>query len=334
MRTQARLSIAMAAIVLSLFATTAGTAAASGDETAPDVAIRATEAWAFPKPHSPDPSAPKQAPAPKANPNQPMHVPGSTRSYTLAELNTDFNAPDWFPQDHLPPPRIVLHGHKPTMACAACHVANGSGAPASASLAGLPKAYIVEQLAAFRDGQRANDVMPMEAGSLDAVEIEQASTYFSSLKIPHLTQVVETATVPQTHWHGYALVPNQNGAREPLGERIVEGPVSAKLYALGDGRSGFIAWVPPGSIAAGAVIAANGTGSAAACASCHGAKLQGAGNIPYLAGRSPTYIARELILFRTGKRMNPGAAPMRAEAAHLTLKDMIDVAAYAASRKP
>jgi cytochrome c553 len=129
-------------------------------------------------------------------------------------------------------------------------------------------------------------------------------------------------------------VPNQNGAREPLGERIVEGPVSAKLYALGDGRSGFIAWVPPGSIAAGAVIAANGTGSATACASCHGTKLQGAGNIPYLAGRSPTYIARELILFRTGKRMNPGAAPMRAEASHLTLKEMIDVAAYAASRKP
>ena len=326
-----KLPIAIAAIALPLCVASVAASATTNPATPADAAIRAAEAWAFPKPHSPDPSAPQQAPAPKPNPNQSMHVPGSTRSYTSAELGTDFNAPDWFPQDHPPPPRIVLHGHKPAMACGACHLANGAGVPASASLAGLPKAYILEQLAAFRGGQRDNDVMPMEARSLDAAEIEQAATYFSSLKIPHFTQVIETATVPQTHWHDYALVPNQNGAREPLGERIIEGPASIKRYELRDDRTGFIAWVPPGSIARGAVIAAKGGGSAAACESCHGAKLQGVGDIPYLAGRSPTYIARELTLFREGKRMNSGAAPMRAEVAHLTLKDIIDVAAYAAS---
>jgi mono/diheme cytochrome c family protein len=260
MHTQSKLPIAIAATALALFVPSVSMASTSRNGTSSDAAIRAAEAWAFPKPHSPDPSAPKQASAPKPNPNQPMHVPGSTRTYTLAEINTDFNAPDWFPQDHLPPPRVVLHGHKPVMACAACHVTNGAGAPASASLAGLPKAYIMAQLAAFRDGQRVNDVMPGEARSLDATEIEQAATYFSSLKIPHVTQVIETATVPQTHWYGFALVPNQNGAREPLGERIVEGPVSVKLFRLGDGRSGFIAWVPPGSIARGAVIAKKASG--------------------------------------------------------------------------
>ncbi len=62
--------------------------------------------------------------------------------------------------------------------------------------------------------------------------------------------------------------------------------------------------------------------------------MQGAGNIPPLAGRSPTYIVRELILFRTGKRSNPEAAPMRLEASQLSVRDMIAVAAYAASRKP
>jgi hypothetical protein len=31
---------------------------------------------------------------------------------------------------------------------------------------------------------------------------------------------------------------------------------------------------------------------------------------PYLAGRSPTYIAREPILFREGKRANSDDAPM------------------------
>jgi cytochrome c553 len=58
------------------------------------------------------------------------------------------------------------------------------------------------------------------------------------------------------------------------------------------------------------------------------------GDIPYLAGRSPAYIARELILFRLGKRTNPGAALMLAEVSQLTVKDMVDVAAYAASRSP
>jgi cytochrome c553 len=81
------------------------------------------------------------------------------------------------------------------------------------------------------------------------------------------------------------------------------------------------------------VIAAKGIGTAPACESCHGAKLQGVGLIPPLAGRSPTYIVRELILFRTGKRSNPQAVPMVQEASQLSVNDMIDVAAYAASRK-
>ncbi|MGH8114537.1 MAG: c-type cytochrome [Rhodanobacteraceae bacterium] len=97
--------------------------------------------------------------------------------------------------------------------------------------------------------------------------------------------------------------------------------------------------MPPGSIARGAVIAAKGKDSIAACEACHGAKLEGAnlpgiGIAPPLAGRSPTYIVKELILFREGKRSNASATPMRAEASQLTLADMIDVAAYAASRNP
>ncbi|MFI4959673.1 MAG: c-type cytochrome, partial [Lysobacterales bacterium] len=77
-----------------------------------------------------------------------------------------------------------------------------------------------------------------------------------------------------------------------------------------------------------------GIGAAQACESCHGADLRGVGNIPPLAGRSPTYIVRELILFQTGGRSNTGAAPMQREALHLSLRDMIAVAAYAASREP
>ena len=130
------------------------------------------------------------------------------------------------------------------------------------------------------------------------------------------------------------LVPDADGKREPIGDRIIETSTDVARTELRDTRFGFVAYVPPGSIARGAAIASRGTGAAQACESCHGADLRGVGDIPPLAGRSPTYMVRQLILFRTGQRRNPEAAPMRQEASRLTLRDMIAVAAYAASRRP
>jgi cytochrome c553 len=293
--------------------------------------IRAAEAWAFPRSHSADPSVPKHALASQPDANEPMHVQGSTQTYTRAQLDTGFDVADWFPQDHPPMPHIVAHGRKPAWACAACHKPGGEGFPASAALAGAPKAYLREQLQAFRNGQRYNDSMPTEARNLGAADEQSAIAYFSKLKPASHVRVVETASVPKTHWADYTLAPDHDGAREPIGERIIE--VSPEDGEHGDEHVVYIAYVPLGSIAAGERIARQGVGAAPACESCHGAKLQGLGDVPYLGGRSPTYIARELILFYEGKRTDPNAAPMRAEVAHLTLKDMIDVAAYAASRK-
>lgn len=325
--------LAAACAAVGVFASVAGTAiAASAGAVSPgDAAFVAAEAWALPKRQSPDPSLPKQVQPAKSDMNRPLHVPGSTRTYTNAQLDTEFFAADWFPQDHPPMPHIVAFGRKPAYACAECHKAGGEGFPSTASLAGLTPAYLRQQLRAFRDGQRDNDIMPFEARNLDAADEQAAIHYFSGLKFKSHEKVVETASVPKTHWDDYGLTPDHDGAREPIGERIIE-------VALGNGEHGseravYNAYVPPGSIARGAVIATKGSRATPACESCHGAKLQGVGDIPYLAGRSPTFIARELILFRTGKRTNPGAAPMRAEVSHLTLQDMIDVAAYAASRK-
>ncbi|HEU0276390.1 MAG TPA: hypothetical protein VFQ95_01005 [Rhodanobacteraceae bacterium] len=300
--------------------------------TSSSAAFIAAETWALPKEHSPDPSLPKALQAAKPDPHAPMHVPGSTRTYTRAALADGFEVADWFPQDHPPMPHVVAFGRKPAYACAACHNAGGEGYPSTASLAGLTTAYLREQLQAFRDGQRHNDIMPFEARNLDAADERAAIGYFSKLTFTSHVKVVEAATVPQTHWDDYILAPDHDGAREPLGERIIE--VEPDAGEHGSERVIYTAYVPPGSIAAGARIAAHGVRGAPACESCHGATLHGVGNIPYLAGRSPTYIARELIMFRLGKRTNAGAAPMRTEAAQLTLRDMLDVAAYAASRQP
>ncbi|MGH8113724.1 MAG: c-type cytochrome [Rhodanobacteraceae bacterium] len=294
--------------------------------------FRAAEAWAFPVfPPPPDPHAPKP------DPHKVLHVTGSAVSYTQAQMDSMDDA-DWFPQDHPPAPHIVEVGRKPAHPCAECHLISGTGVPATASLDGLPKAYILEQIAAFRAGERgmggpatAHDMVE-EARALNPADLQQAVDYFHATKFVPRVHVVETASVPKTRWKYFVRVPDKGGAREPIGQRIIETPVNFSDYALSDGRVAYVAYVPPGSIAAGAKIASQGVGTAPACESCHGAKLQGVGNIPYLAGRSPTYIVRELILFREGKRTNPGAAPMRAEVSHLTLNDVIDVAAYAASR--
>ncbi|MGH8216639.1 MAG: c-type cytochrome, partial [Rhodanobacteraceae bacterium] len=299
---------------------------------ASDTNIRVAQAWAFPQFPPADPLGPKP------DPHQIVHVTGSTRSYTQAQL--DAGAPDWFPQDHPATPQIIVQDHEPARHCAECHLVNGAGVPATAQLMGLPKVYILEQFAAFRHGQRGTSAprttqdMANEARNMSDADLQFAASYFSQLKfVPH-TRVVETATIPKMHWKYFVQVPDKGNAREVIGERIVETPVSFDDYQYHSDRTKYIAYVPSGSIARGAVIAAKGEGAAPACDSCHGANLQGAGIIPPLAGRSPTYIVRELILFRTGERTNPEAAPMRLEASQLSVPDMIAVAAYAASRKP
>jgi cytochrome c553 len=311
---------------------------ASGARQAPDgpgAAIRAAEAWAFPAfPSAAEIAADEQAV--KLDPRKALHVAGSTRSYTLGELSV-YRTPDWFPQDHPPMPRIVAQGRKPAWACAFCHGPQGEGVPATAALTGLPKAYILEQLAAFRLGQRGASLprttqdMAHEARSVDKADLQQAAAYFSGLSFRPETRVIETASVPKTHWEDFVLVPDKGGAREPIGDRMIVTPANMQDYENRDFRTEYVAYVPPGSIARGAVIAAKGDGAVLPCEACHGASLQGISDIPPLAGRSPAYIVRELILFKTGARRNAQALPMRTEASHLTVRDMVSAAAYIAS---
>jgi len=70
------------------------------------------------------------------------------------------------------------------------------------------------------------------------------------------------------------------------------------------------------------------------CVMCHGAALRGMDPAPAIAGRSPSYIVRQLYDFKHGARAGTGSAPMRLVAEQLTLDDMIAVAAYIASLPP
>jgi cytochrome c553 len=65
--------------------------------------------------------------------------------------------------------------------CAACHGANGiSVAPAIPNLAGQRANYLKSQLAAFKEGARANDVMKAVASQLADAEMDALAAYFAS----------------------------------------------------------------------------------------------------------------------------------------------------------
>ena len=77
-----------------------------------------------------------------------------------------------------------------------------------------------------------------------------------------------------------------------------------------------------------------GGGKTVPCSTCHGQDLKGVGLIPGIAGRSPSYLIRQLYDLRAGVRAGAGSAPMKPVVEKLSMDDMISVAAYAASLNP
>lgn len=274
-----------------------------------------------------------QARQPPKDPKALLHLPGSRRTYRREQLGG--LVPDWWPQDHPSMPLVVATGRGQGLACAECHGPSGSGAPHTATLSGLPAAYIVEQMAAFREGSRVNDEMHDEASNVSAADVRQAAAYFSGLHLgARRARIVEAARVPATHIESWMLVPTAAGGSEPIGERVIELPLDPEQVRMGNARARFIAYVPPGSLARGRQLASGAVNGIPACSSCHGADLRGVANVPPLAGRSPTYLTRQLVQVALGHRRGAALQPMQQVAAHLTLKDMISVAAYAAALRP
>ena len=296
--------------------------------------------WAYVVAPPPPPGAP--APAPPPDDSQPRRIPGSSVALTGAQLRDLFNPPDWHPENHPPPPEVVAHGRKPDVrACGYCHYPNGQGRPENASLSGQPVAYLVQQMADFRSGARRSAEPKMRPPAFMA-EIAKAATieedraaaeYFAAVPYRKWIRVVETVDVPVMRVAGGVFVPAPGGAREALGARIVETPEDIARAEVRDSSSGFIAYVPAGSVKRGEALVTGG-GRTAACATCHGADLKGLGPVPALAGRSAGQTVRALYDFQQGARKGPWSPLMKAAVEKLTVDDLIAIAAYTASREP
>jgi cytochrome c553 len=77
-----------------------------------------------------------------------------------------------------------LHTRATAAMCANCHGTDGRTTTGSAipALVGMPKEYMVRQLAAFKDGSRPATVMHQISKGLTEAQVETLSSYYASLK--------------------------------------------------------------------------------------------------------------------------------------------------------
>jgi len=268
-------------------------------------------------------------------------LPGSQGHFTRGQISGANHTPpaDWYPGDHAAMPKLVAAGDtaRGITACAGCHYPNGKGRPQNAGIAGLNADYLARQLHEMKTGLRrsaeprkhnAQQMVDFAKAMTDA-EMTEAAAYYAGLPHTVRLKVIETVMVPKMRSQEGMWLPQDSGAKEPIGARVIETPANVDREQLRDHHAGFIAYVPKGATAKGRRLAA-----ALDCASCHGVGLHGMDSTPALAGRSPSYLGRQLYDFQQGTRHGEMAAAMQPVAARLTAADIVDLTAYVASLPP
>ena len=300
---------------------------AAAQNPAPTTIPNGLPEWAF---NIPDKVQPPEAKVPSV-----VRVAGSGKEYEASAIGGNANPPDWFPDEHPPAPKSVK-GPMPN-ACGSCHLMSGQGHPESADIAGMPAEYIIRQMNYFKSGARKEEArMGPIARAVSDEDVRQAAEYFAAIKPAPFVKVNETATPPKTYVSADArhrrIMPD--GGTEPIGRRIIQIPEDPMQVTVRNPHSGFIAYVPPGSIKKGEALAKGGAGKTIQCDICHGDRLTGLGEVPRIAGLQPVYIARQLITMQNGTSAGTNAALMKKVVAKLSEDDIIAIAAYLGSLPP
>ena len=269
-----------------------------------------------------------------------LDLPGSRRRFTIAQIQAHNDPADWYPEAHPSPvPAIVQYGRERDRlrACAHCHYHNGQGKPENGHVTGLPVNYFLQQLALFRSGGRtsadprkANHAeMTQIARFLTDAEMKAAAEYYSRIAWRPWVQMIEGDSAPKTRQSPAGLFIPLGEDTEPLRQGFIEVPeFPDRTERFRDPRAGFVAYVPPGTIEKGRALVTTGGGRTAPCAACHGAQLQGMGDVPAIADRTISYTVRQLYNYQQRTRHSPLMQPVVAK---LGPEEMIAIAAYLAS---
>ncbi len=295
--------------------------------------------WAY------TPAVPGAPPPPAALPaddSAVISLPGTTRTFTRGQLRAVKETMDWYPEDrHGTIPDIVRFGKTGARQCTLCHTPDGSGRPENAPISAYHPTYFIQQMQDYRAGLRKS-ADPRKANTNAMIAIAQATTveedraaaqYFAQQPYPRKLKVIESKTAPKVRLQGgmYMAVPAaEGGSMIPIkATEIVEVPDSNVGAEVRDTRMGYTAYVPPGTLARGKQVALR-----AQCGTCHGANFEGLGPIPALAGRSPSFTMRQLYDMKQGARRGPWAEVMKSALSGMSVQDMMNVSAYAASLAP
>ena len=251
--------------------------------------------WAF------GPTTPAPAVRPPADPDQMVQVPGSTKTYTLKQLEDSANPPDWFPDEHPPMPKVVAHG-------------NGSGARAASpamsvtaiaiELACRARHYLLPSspTCAAAPGQ----ARPSACSNIAKAMTEQCrpprtiSASSRSCAGPKSSKATPPQDLFRPRQHAPAA---RRKRREPIGNRIVELPEDPARVALRDR-------IPDSShTCRRAASKRQGAGHVRRRQDdprhLPWSRAQGLGDVPGLAGRSPLNIARQLYYFQAASVAAP-----------------------------
>jgi len=299
--------------------------------------------WAYGYEGPPPPGAKPPAPGPANTDPTPRSLPGLTVQYSRAQIANRFGPADWYPNEHPKMPDVVARGKQPDVwACGLCHYPNGKGRAENAGVSGLDMEYFIHTMNDFKNGNRISsdprknntNLMKQFAQNMSDAEIKAAAEYFGAIKWTPWIKVVEAKMAPKAKPNGGLFIA-EGSEMEPLGDRILEVPINGEATeVLRDPHSGFTAYVPVGALKKGEALVTKGGGKTIACGNCHGADLKGIGPVPSLAGRSPSYLMRQMFDMQQGNRKGSWTELMKPVVAKLTTDDMMNIAAYAASRTP
>jgi cytochrome c553 len=313
-------------------------------------------AYAYSTPPKPgDTATPQALPTRNLRPGEspeeqtkPRSVADSNAKYSLVDIRDGHEVIDWFPSEHPPMIDVIRHGpaslKERGRGCGSCHLPNGKGRPENAPPAGQPAAYIVKQLQDMRDGLRASadprkpnsPTMNALAAAMTDAEMRDAAEYFAAMPWTPWMRVIEADRIPKMNLEeGNMYITVGKEPTEPLAGRIVETPEDEhQANVLRNPHSSWVVYVPVGSLKRGESLVKTGAGKTTPCSACHGQELMGLAVVPGIAGRSPSYMMRQLYDMKRGTRKGTWSGLMQPVIAHLTMDDMRDIVAYLASITP
>ena len=75
-------------------------------------------------------------------------------------------------------------GRQKAEVCAVCHGLDGlAKIPEAPNLAGQSEGYLIEQITAFKSGERKNEMMSVVVQDLSETDIENLAAYYSGIEI-------------------------------------------------------------------------------------------------------------------------------------------------------